>query len=232
VDGYTITSDGNIIHVRATIRYRITDPLAYVLNFVNAPKVMTNAVDNALFYVSGYFTAIGARQDQLAFKDMLMQRVRDLAEREHLGVRIETCDLRIIVPRQVQKVFEAVSDTEVLRRTTRDQAQTYAITNLSTAKGEADAIINEGKSEATRLLQQVASEAKYFTNQLANYQENPALFRERLSAEAMSRILTNVPVVFSIPPAAAGQEPEVRLLLNAPPRRPPPQPDESAVPRR
>src|SRR3954469_18503380 len=35
-DGYTITSDGNIIHARATVRYRVADPIAYLLNFQNA----------------------------------------------------------------------------------------------------------------------------------------------------------------------------------------------------
>src|SRR5688500_6875555 len=29
VDGYTLTSDGNIIHVRASVRYRISEPLNY-----------------------------------------------------------------------------------------------------------------------------------------------------------------------------------------------------------
>src|SRR6266496_2036321 len=35
-EGYTITADANIIHVRATFNYRITDPLKYELNFVSA----------------------------------------------------------------------------------------------------------------------------------------------------------------------------------------------------
>jgi membrane protease subunit HflK len=199
-----------------------------VLDFVNASNVVQNAVDNSLFFVSSFYTAARAREDQLGFKDMLMQRVRDLAVSEHLGIAIETCDLRIIPPRQVKGVFEAVTTAEIERRKARDDAQTYASRILSTANGEADAIVNEGKTEATRLVQQVAAEAKYFNNQLANYQENPALFRQRLSAEAMSRILTNVPVVFSLPPATDGQEPQLRLMLNAPPRRRSPQTEQNA----
>ena len=33
-DGYTLTADGNIIHVRASVKYRITDPLQYAFGFV------------------------------------------------------------------------------------------------------------------------------------------------------------------------------------------------------
>ena len=39
VDGYTLTGDGNIIHVRATLTYRITDPISYVFNFANATNL-------------------------------------------------------------------------------------------------------------------------------------------------------------------------------------------------
>jgi len=35
-DGYALTADGNIVHTRATLTYRINDPIGYVFNFVNA----------------------------------------------------------------------------------------------------------------------------------------------------------------------------------------------------
>src|SRR5439155_150545 len=34
-DGYGLTADGNIVHTRATLSYRISDPVTYVFNFVN-----------------------------------------------------------------------------------------------------------------------------------------------------------------------------------------------------
>ena len=43
VDGYALTADANIIHTRATLTYRIKDPIRYVFSFVNA----SNAVQNA-----------------------------------------------------------------------------------------------------------------------------------------------------------------------------------------
>ena len=44
-------------------------------------------------------------------------------------------------------------------------------------------------------------------------------FRQRLQAEVIGRILTNVPTVFAVPRGA-----EVRTLLNPPPRRRAPEP--------
>ncbi|HEV8544629.1 MAG TPA: protease modulator HflK [Verrucomicrobiae bacterium] len=221
VDGYTITGDGNIIHARATISYRITDPLNYVLNFVKAPTLVTNAIDNALFYVSSFFTVDRAiRYDQAVFHDMLLQRVKDIVNEEKLGITVVSCDeLKLIAPRQVRKDFEAVTTAEIERRKARDEAQAYASSNLTTANGIAAAIVNQGRIDANRFAQEASADAKYFQDLLPHYLENPELFRARLQAEAMGRVLTNVQTAFVIPTSTEGQEPQLRLLLNPPPRR-------------
>ncbi len=216
VDGYTLTSDGNIIHVRATLLYRITEPLKYVLSFVNASKVVQNALDNSLFYASSFFDVTQAtRLNRTGVRDLIKQRVTDLIQQHDLGITVERCDVQdIIPPRQTKQVFEQFSTADVERRQTNEAAQAYSARILSTAQGEAAAIVDEGRSEATRLIQQVSAEANYFTNQLPRYQENPEFFRQRLYAESMSRILTNVGNIFTVPEGA-----ETRTLLNAPPRR-------------
>src|ERR1044071_4960319 len=40
VDGYTLTGDGDIIHARATLSYRISDPVSYVFHFANATNLL------------------------------------------------------------------------------------------------------------------------------------------------------------------------------------------------
>jgi membrane protease subunit HflK len=221
VDGYTLTSDGNIIHIRAILRYRITEPLKYVLGFVNASNVVQNALDNSLFYASTFFDVTQAtRENRLGVRDLILQRVRDLTRAHDLGITIESCDVQdIIPPRQVREVFERVTAAEIERRQTNDAAHAYSGRIVSTAQGEASAILDEGRSEATRLIQQVSAEASYFTNQLTRYRENPEFFRRRLHAEVMGRILTNVPTVFTVPEGA-----QTRTLLNPPPRRRAPEP--------
>ncbi|HTG43456.1 MAG TPA: SPFH domain-containing protein, partial [Verrucomicrobiae bacterium] len=105
-DGYTLTSDGNIVHIRADVRYRITEPLKYVLSFVNASNVVQDAVDNALFYASSFFTVTQAtRENQLGVRDLILQRVRDLAHQQDLGITIESCDALIVPPRQLKQAF-------------------------------------------------------------------------------------------------------------------------------
>jgi len=221
-DGYTITADGNIMHARMKIQYRITDPLNYALNFKNASNVLRGALDNALFYASSRYTVTQAtREDQQGYKDLVVKRLRDLIDQYHLGVNVENViEFRTIPPRQVKGVFEQVTSAEIERRKARDDAQAYAGRILSTAQGEASAIVNEGQSDAARMLQEVSAETRYFTNQLANYQANPDLFKARLQADVMSRVLKESQgKVFTLPQDRPGDPAELRLLMNRPPLR-------------
>src|SRR5690606_19703066 len=104
-----------------------------------------NIVDNALFYASSFYTASGAMQDQLGLRDAILARVRDLAHKNNLGVSIEDVVVQVIPPRQVRDAFERVSTAEIERRKARDDAQAYAGRILSTAQGEADAVVNQGR---------------------------------------------------------------------------------------
>ena len=52
---YVLTADTNIIHVRASVRYTITDPIAFHFDFVDAPVFITNALNSALLSVASRF---------------------------------------------------------------------------------------------------------------------------------------------------------------------------------
>jgi membrane protease subunit HflK len=133
---------------------------------------------------------------------------------------VEDCQVRVVPPLQVKFAFEMVSTAEIERRQSNDVARAYASRVMSTAQGEADAVINQGKTEANRMLAQVAADAQYFSDQLPNFTANPELFKARLQAESMSRILTNVQErVFALPVSPDGERSELRMLLNPPPRR-------------
>lgn len=230
-DGYTITSDGNIIHARATIHYRVADPIAFVLNFKNASNVVQNIVNEALFFASSQFTVDQAlTADRLAFQEKVLARVRQVVADRGLGITIERGEVRVIPPRYTKAAFDAALSAEIERRKAREDAAAYAGRVLSTAEGEANSIINAGQTDRTRLTQAVAAEAQYYKNQLPHYEANPALFMARVQSETLARVMTNVTKWF-LPPMS-GSARELRLLLSrdpndnkpvAPQDQPPPQ---------
>src|SRR5258707_1116069 len=55
-DGRLRPADNNIVHTRATLTYRIQDPIRYVFSFVSASNAIQNTLDNALLYTAAHFT--------------------------------------------------------------------------------------------------------------------------------------------------------------------------------
>jgi modulator of FtsH protease HflK len=220
-DGYLITSDGNIIHARATLRYRIADPLKYTMNFVQAANVLQNIVNEALFFTASQFTVDQAlTTDRIGFQEKVLGRVRQVADERQLGVTVEQGDVRVIAPRYTKTAFDAALSAEIERRKAIEDANAYAGRILSTAEGEANSRINAGQTDRARLTQAVAAEAQYYKNQLPHFQGNPGLFMARVQSETLSRVMTNVEDKIFLPQRADGKPREVRLLLNREPRTP------------
>jgi membrane protease subunit HflK len=221
VDGYVLTGDGNILHVKATLRYRVVDPVRFHFGFTNAFEQVTNDLDNALFYASARFTVDAALRRNLAgLTEKVQARVDALAREQDLGVAILQVDLQTAAPRQVKEAFDQVYGAENDMSTKVNGAQGGANEMLAKAKGEAIALKNAAETERTRLINEVKGEAQFFANVLPSYNNDPGLFLRRMQIETMARVMTNAQDKFFLPARADGRTRELRLQLNREPQKP------------
>ncbi|MBI4327084.1 MAG: protease modulator HflK [Chloroflexi bacterium] len=220
-EGYALSADGNIFHARATLRYRISRPLQYELNFVNASNMVQSALDNALLKAAAHSTVDEALLNVAGFQEKVLVRVRELVDQLGLGISVEQGEVRTIPPRQVKLAFQNVLTAELERRKAVNDAQAYSNRVFSTSLGESNAVVNTGQTARTRLLEEVAAEARYFADQLPHYRADPKLFLTRLQTETLHRVLTNTQVekVF-LPARADGKPRELRLQLSREPQKP------------
>ncbi|MBM3875107.1 MAG: hypothetical protein FJ386_00080 [Verrucomicrobia bacterium] len=218
-DGYAISGDGNIMHARAVVRYRISDPVNYAFNFTVTSNLVENAVNNAIHAVAARFNVDGAtRTNVAAFRNDVLRRTSDLVSRHALGVEVDEANSTVEtkVPRQVGDAFREVSIAEAARSTAINEAKGKANNLVATASGEAADILSKANGNASKLRASALADAESFTKQFPAYRANPTLFRERLFTEAIGRILTNKADLFLLPESASGR-PEIRLLLNPEP---------------
>lgn len=217
VDGYAVTGDGNIIHVRVSLDYRITDPISYVLNFGNAKQIVTNVLDNAVLGAAAQFTVDNAvRLERSAFKDKVVQIFNRTAAQQKLGIAVESSKLESIAPRQVNDVFNAVTAAEQESSTTNNAARSAAATLLSTALSESNSIVNTATSARAKLLSSIAADANTFKGRVESYERNPQLFTQLELTEVWRKILLNADDKFlQLNTEADGGKPyELRLQLN------------------
>ncbi len=215
IDSYVLTADGNIVHARATLTYRIQDPIRYVFNFANASNLIQSALDNALLATAARFSVDDLlTRDRLGFQEAVRRRVEQLIAAQDLGIAVEQCSVVSRAPRQVAQAFQNVINAGQNRDRLLNEARSEANQLLSRARAEAAGRLESARAERSRLIASVQSEAETFRRLRPLYEANPALFTHQRVVETMSRALTNVQEKILLAAPEDGRSRELRLLLN------------------
>ena len=220
-DGYALTADVNIIHTRATLTYRITDPIRYVFSFVNASNAVQNALDNALLSAASRFKVDDVlTRDIAAYQEAVRRRAMHLVEKQDLGMLIEQCVVQSVPPRQLKDAFASVLKAEVTRSKVLDEARSYENQVTNKASADAESRINLAQSDRAHLVSDMAAQAERFQEILPQYQNHAALFVQQRLTETLGRVFTNVQDKIFLTESTDGKPKEMRLLLNREPQRP------------
>jgi modulator of FtsH protease HflK len=222
VDGYAITGDGNIIHTRAFLTYRIDDPVRYVFDFVNASNSVRDALDNALLDTAARFKVDDVlTRDITRFQDEVSARVTELIQLEKLPVVVESCQVDSVPPLSLKVAFNSVLTAVLERDKAMSDAKSYENQALSKAASDAASRTNSAQAERILLVESVQAEAKRFSDLLPHYQENPKLFANILLTEKLGQVMTNVEDKIYLPERADGKTRELRLQLSREPQKAP-----------
>jgi modulator of FtsH protease HflK len=217
IDGYTLTGDNNIIHTRATLRYRIDDPLQYIFGFVNTSNVVQNALNNALIYTAAKFSVDDIlTRDVAGFRDAVTVRVAQLLENQKTGVTIDLCEVQSSAPRQVKMAFDNVLKAEINRNNVLNLARSYENQVISKAGADSQSITNAAESDRVRRVSEMASQAANFAKILPDYRKSPQLYVQKTLNETLARAMTNTEKWVQ-PVSRDGNMTELRILLNREP---------------
>ena len=222
-DGYLLTGDENIIHARATLRYRIAEPgTRYMLDFASASNLVQHAFDNALLFAAARYKVDDIlTRDQAGFRETARNRMQQLANQQRLGItEIQIDNMQVIPPRQLREAFARVSEAEVRRSKDLNEARTHENQTISKARAEGEARRSFGEAERTRLVEFIAAEVERFTNNLPAYRANRDLFTQQRQAEVMRIVYTNAQEKLVSPARGAGLARELRLQINREPPKP------------
>jgi modulator of FtsH protease HflK len=220
VDGYALTADHNIVHTRATLSYRIEDPIRFVFGFVNASNVIQNALNNSLISTAAQFKVDDIiTRDVAGFRDAVTKAIADTLERQKLGVVVDSCKVESVPPRQLKAAFDNVLRAEVTSGKVLNEARSYENQVLSKAGADAQSTTNIAASTRARMVNDIASLAQNFEGILPEYRKNPQIFIQKRLNETWTRSLTNAEK-WVLSAAGNGKSPEVRLLLNREPLKP------------
>ena len=219
-DGYTLTGDGNTLHVKAEMNFSLDEKSgdaikAYEFGFSDVTGFLESVLDNAVYHASAGRSTIDAYTKQSDLRNAIERRVEKTISGidSDLRIKINSLTLDVTVPLDVKPAFDAFLKVQQESQQKVATAKADAVSTLANALGQAKVIEGGGQTAANTLLTSVQAEAKAFSKQRPYYEENPELFEQRLIAETMQRVLTNAVDVFYL----SGRQP--RIWLNRTPEK-------------
>ncbi len=187
--GYVITGDQNIAVLSASVKYVISDPVAYALYVEDISAMINNAVSAAMLN-----EAVRVDVDNLltngkdAYTRAVLARANEKLTLLGAGVTLTTLELTdVAMPKEVRDVYESVNSATVQATTLVERAYQYRENTLPAAEASATTLIAKANSNYSTQIAAANADLAEFWGVLEEYEENPEVVQTRIySAKAIS----------------------------------------------
>ena len=194
------TGDQNLIHIQATLQYRIADVAPYTLGQATAEELLYVILESSLtdaVATTGVDSLLTDGRSQV--QRLALDRIQSLADDYQLGVTALTVDLSSIrPPAEVQPDFQQAVNARSDKERYIHDAHSQRLEKQALASGERQRLLDEAASYRDRLIQQSKGDARYFNSTIdeftlitlaASRQQARQMTMSRLWYETLSRLL-------------------------------------------
>lgn len=192
-DGLMLSGDQNIVDVRFSVFWAVSDPVDYLFNVRNPDDMVRNAAESAMREVVGRRPANDVfRDDQAGIEVQVQEITQTILDSYGLGVNVSQISIEgAAPPAEVADAFNEVQRAEQDEDRVQEEARSYANTLLGDARGRAAALREDAAAYANRVVQEATGEAERFNSIYAEYVNAPDVTRKRLFLETMEEVLGN-----------------------------------------
>lgn len=188
-----LTRDENIVDVKFAVQYKVNEARDYLFNVREPDMALQQATESAIREIVGKndmdFVLTEGRAEVADRVEVLTQGVLDRYQSGLLVIDVNMQDAQ--PPDEVQDAFfDAVKAREDEQRLI-NEAQAYSNDILPRARGAAARRIEEANAYKAEVVARSEGETSRFLAVLEEYEQAPAVTRERLYIEAMEAVLSN-----------------------------------------
>ncbi len=185
-----LTRDENIVEVEISAQYQVADPRDFVLNVRNPQLSIENALDSALRHVVGGTEMIDIlTSGREILGSSVASRLQAYQDSYGTGILLQTINIESTsAPEPVIDAFDDVIRAREDRQRTINQGMAYANAIIPEAQGQAQRIVEQGQGYREAVVAEARGQANRFTALLAQYQNSPAIMRERLYLDAIGEV--------------------------------------------
>lgn len=193
-DSFMLTRDENIVDIRFTVQYRLSDARDYLFENRSPDEAVLQAAESAVREIVGTSTMDSVLYEQRdAIATELVKSIQAQVNKIKAGVLISNVNVQSVqAPEQVQAAFDDAFKAGADRERLKNEGQAYANEVIPKAQGTAARLREEAAGYAARVVAQAEGDSQRFKSVLAEYQKAPGVTRDRLYIDAMQQIYSNV----------------------------------------
>ena len=190
-DGLMLSGDQNIVDVRFSVLWSVSDPIDYLFNVRDPEDMVRSAGESAMREVVGRRPAQDIfRDDRAGIAVEVMQITQTILDSYGLGVRVAQIAIEnVSPPSEVADAFDEVQRAEQDEDRFQEEARQYANTLLGDARGQAAQMREDAAAYKNRVVQEAEGEAARFISVYEEYAKAPEVTRKRLFLETMEQVL-------------------------------------------
>lgn len=215
LDGYCLTGDANIIHCQWQVRYIISDPYSYYIQWSDVEQLLRYTICNCIVKVTA---SCKIPNDAVLGNliDKIGPEVKELAQQQldalQTGIKIQGFAVtQVVPPRQIQEAFDSVLKAKIEQEKKIAEANNYYEQVVARADGEKAEILAKARNYALQIYKETESDARYFESLLAQH-NNHEIFQEQQYQQVIENLNQKVQEIFLY--ANQIPERELRLHLN------------------
>tara|TARA_E500000331_G_C17248255_1_gene710005 strand:+ start:284 stop:1411 length:1128 start_codon:yes stop_codon:yes gene_type:complete len=190
-DSEMLTEDENIVKVKMTVQYVISDIKAYKLQVNSPDESLYQATESALRHVVGsteMHQVLTEGRAQLAID--VKERIHTYMERYGTGIQVTQVNIEETAPPDaVRAAFDDVIKAREDEVRLRNEADAYANQVIPEARGEAQRYLEEAEGYKQSKIAQATGEAERFNKLYVEYALAPEVTRERIYLDTIESVM-------------------------------------------
>lgn len=189
-DALMLTSEENIVYTKFAVKYRITNPKAFLFNSMDPISGLDQIIDSAMREVVGQSTLNQIlTTGRTKVRNDVETQIKLLVKRYKLGLTIVDVDMQEAgAPEQVKDAFDDVIKAREDQVTLTNQGKTYANKAIPLAKGQAARILEAAKADQQRSVLEAQGDVSRYLALLPQYKAAPVVTKERMYLTTMENV--------------------------------------------
>lgn len=186
-----LTGDENLINVRVSIHYAVTDPAAFLLNVVQPEALVLQVADAAMRQV---IANEGVDALLTVDKASIQQKAAALTQTalDGYGAGLQVVGVQLLEsspPSEVADAFRDVASAREDKNTFINEALAFQNEVVPVARGDAETIIQDANAYRAEKLGQATGETALFASRQGAYAQAKDITRLRLYLESVEKVL-------------------------------------------